>query len=143
LKQQKADLDSVMDALKMRGHRITPQRRAIVGEILSSNGHISALGIAQKLAKKMPGVNASTVYRTLDLLEEIDIVSHSHLGAGAEYHLTGEHEHVHLVCSNCDRTESLSLEELEPFRKMLVKGHGFQPDFTHFAIAGLCSKCRD
>ena len=143
MKQEKADLDSVMDTLKLRGHRITPQRRAIVDEILSSDGHISALDIAQKLAKKMPGVNASTVYRTLDLLEEIDVVSHSHLGAGAEYHLTGEHEHVHLVCSNCGRTESLSLAELEPFRKRLMKDHDFKPDFTHFAIAGLCSRCRD
>jgi Fur family transcriptional regulator, ferric uptake regulator len=139
----KGDVGSVLDTLKDRGYRMTPQRRAIITEILSSDGHISALGIAEKLAKKMPGVNASTVYRTLDLLEEIDIVSHSHLGAGAEYHLTGEHEHVHLVCSNCGRTESLSLDELEPFRKMLVKNHDFQPDFTHFAIAGLCARCRD
>lgn len=141
--ETKPQVDSVLETLRARGFRMTPQRRAIVEEILSSDGHVSALGIAQKLTKKMPGVNASTVYRTLDLLEEIDVVSHSHLGSGAEYHLTGEHEHVHLVCSNCGRTESLSLDELEPFRKMLVKNHGFRADFTHFAIAGLCSRCKD
>ena len=133
----------MLDTLKLRGYRMTPQRRAIIEEILSSNGHVSAIGIAEKLAKKMPGVNASTVYRTLDLLEEIDIVFHSHLGSGAEYHLTGEHEHVHLVCSNCGSTQSLSLGELEPFRKRLAKDHDFQADFTHFAIAGLCSRCKD
>jgi Fur family ferric uptake transcriptional regulator len=142
MKRTGPDADAVLETLKDRGHRMTPQRRAIIEEILSSNGHISAVGVAQKLAERMPGVNASTVYRTLDLLEEIEVVSHSHLGAGAEYHLTGEHEHVHLVCSNCGRTESLSLDELEPFRKMLVKNHDFVPDFTHFAIAGLCSRCR-
>jgi Fur family transcriptional regulator, ferric uptake regulator len=141
--KSKPGVDSVLDTLKLRGYRMTPQRRAIIEEILSSNGHVSAIGIAEKLAKKMPGVNASTVYRTLDLLEGIDIVSHSHLGSGAEYHLTGEHEHVHLVCSNCGRTQSLSLDELEPFRKKLAKDHDFQPDFTHFAIAGLCSRCHD
>jgi Fur family ferric uptake transcriptional regulator len=135
--------DFVLETLKQRGYRMTPQRRAIIEEILGSDGHIAALRTAQKLAKKMPGINASTVYRTLDLLEEIGVVSHSHLGSGAEYHLTGEHEHVHLVCSNCGRTESLSLDELKPFRRMLEKNHDFAPDFTHFAIAGLCSRCRD
>ena len=135
--------DDVLETLKLRGYRMTPQRRAIVEEIMSTRGHIAAPAIAQKLEKKLPGVNASTVYRTLDLLEEIGIVSHSHLGGGAEYHLTGQHEHVHLVCSNCGRSESLSLEELEPFRKMLEKNHDFLPDFTHFAISGLCSRCRD
>ena len=135
--------DAVLETLKLRGYRMTPQRRAIVDAIMSSNGHIAALQIAQKLEKKLPGINASTVYRTLDLLEEIGVVSHTHLGSGAEYHLTGEHEHVHLVCSNCHRTESLPLDALEPLRKKLLKEHDFLPDFTHFAISGLCSRCRD
>ena len=80
---------------------MTPQRRAIVGEIMAARGHISATAVSRRVRERVPGVNASTVYRTLDLLEDLGVLSHAHLESGPEYHRRSESQHVHLTCSRC------------------------------------------
>jgi Fur family ferric uptake transcriptional regulator len=136
------DVAVVLDALRARGHRMTPQRRAIVLEIMASEGHISPQEIAGRVQRRVPGVNTSTVYRTLDLLEEAGYLSHSHHERGHDYHHASEHDHVHLTCSACGHSESLSLEEIEPLRTLVARHNGFLPDFTHFAISGICARCQ-
>lgn len=121
---------------------MTPQRRAIVAEIMRTQGHISPAVLARKVQAEMPGVNASTIYRTLTLLEEAGILSHAHLEGGAEYHRAEEAGHVHLTCSNCGAEDDLSMEEAESLVRLIERHHGFQPDLTHFAIGGLCADCR-
>ena len=69
--------------------------------VLHAQGHISPTVITRKIQSEMPGVNASTVYRTLTLLEEVGVLQHSHLESGAEYHRAEEAEHIHLVCASC------------------------------------------
>jgi Fur family ferric uptake transcriptional regulator len=134
--------DSVLELLKSRGLRMTPQRRAIVAEVMTTQGHISAVSVAQRVRARVPGVDPSTVYRTLDLLEEVGVLSHTHLESGAEYHQRSESQHVHLTCSNCGAEDSLSLSEAERLRKIVAGHQGFAPDLTHFAISGLCRICQ-
>lgn len=122
---------------------MTPQRRAIVTEIMATDGHISPTDVARRVRDRVPGVNPSTVYRTLDLLEEVGVLSHSHLEAGPEYHRSGEAEHVHLVCARCGAHDSLTLDEAESLKRLIGGRRGFVPDLTHFAISGLCAACRD
>lgn len=136
------EIDGVLAMLKERGLRMTPQRRAIVVEIMAMDGHISALEVVERLKKTLPGVNPSTVYRTLDLLEEVGIVTHAHLGGSPEYHLADRHDHVHLICSRCKRAESLSDAETQPLKDRIAEHNGFLADFTHFAISGLCRDCQ-
>ncbi len=131
-----------IEVLRDRGLRMTPQRRAIVAEIMRTRGHISPTALARKVQREMPGVNASTVYRTLALLEEIGILSHAHLEGGAEYHRAEEAGHVHLTCSNCGAEDDLSLEEAEALSHLIERHREFLPDLTHFAISGLCAECR-
>jgi Fur family ferric uptake transcriptional regulator len=132
----------IADVLRERGLRMTPQRHAIVAEILRSRGHISPADLARRVQAQMPGVNASTVYRTLDMLEEAGILSHAHLERGPEYHRAGEDEHVHLVCSNCGTEDALSLQEARSLERLIGRHRGFRPDLTHFAISGRCAECR-
>lgn len=132
----------VMDLLRNRGLRMTPQRRAIVAEVMRTQGHISPTMVARRVQGDMPGVNASTVYRTLALLEEIGVLSHSHLESGAEYHRAEEAEHVHLTCSRCGAEDDLSIDEAKALHKVVERHHGFSPDLTHFAIGGLCAACQ-
>jgi Fur family transcriptional regulator, ferric uptake regulator len=134
--------DSVLDLLRERGYRMTPQRRAIVTEIMASEGHISPTDVSRRVGIRVPGVNASTVYRTLALLEELGILSHAHLESGPEYHRRSESGHLHLTCSNCGSEEALSMEEAEMLRALLAERHGFRADLTHFAISGLCARCQ-
>ena len=131
----------VMEMLRSRGLRMTPQRRAIVAEVLRAAGHISPTAIARKVQGEMPGVNASTVYRTLSLLEEVGVLAHSHLESGAEYHRSEEAAHVHLTCSRCGSEDALSLEEADALHTLIRTHHGFEADLTHFAIGGRCRTC--
>lgn len=135
-------LDDVIEILRGRGLRMTPQRRAIVAEIMRTQGHISPTELAQKVQSEMPGVNASTIYRTLALLEEVGVLAHAHMEGGAEYHRAEEAGHVHLTCSNCGAEDDLSIEEAEALVRLIESHRGFQPDLTHFAISGLCAECR-
>ncbi len=135
------DFAEVMDLLRRRGLRMTPQRRAIVSEVMRTQGHISPAQIARKVQGDMPGVNASTVYRTLTLLEEVGVLQHSHLETGAEYHKADEAQHVHLTCHRCGRDDALSIEEAQQLGDLIRHHHGFQADLTHFAITGLCAEC--
>ena len=134
--------EDVLDLLRRRGLRMTPQRRAIVAEVMRTSGHISPSEIARKVQRTMPGVNASTVYRTLTLLEDVGVLSHAHLEGGAEYHRAEEAEHVHLTCSRCGAEDDLSLAEAKALARLIQRHHGFLADLTHFAISGLCSDCR-
>jgi Fur family transcriptional regulator, ferric uptake regulator len=133
--------EDVLELLRDRGLRMTPQRRAIVAEVMRTPGHISPTAIARRVQGDMPGVNASTVYRTLTLLEEVGLLQHSHLESGAEYHRSEEAEHVHLTCSRCGADDALSLKEADALQDLIHRHHGFLADLTHFAITGLCREC--
>src|ERR1041385_6969715 len=89
----------VIQVLRSRGLRMTPQRRAIVGEIMRTQGHISPTALVRRVQGEMPGVNASTIYRALSLLEEVGVLAHAHLESGAEYHRAEEAAHVALASS--------------------------------------------
>jgi Fur family transcriptional regulator, ferric uptake regulator len=137
-----SDVDRVLDELRKRGYRMTPQREAIVAEIMRTSGHIAPQMVVHRVRRRLPGVNPSTVYRTLDLLEDLGVVSHSHFEEGAEYHRSESSDHLHLVCSGCGRAESLPSEAAGPIAALIEEHSGFAPDLTHFAISGLCSRCR-
>ncbi|MDQ3619147.1 MAG: transcriptional repressor [Actinomycetota bacterium] len=76
--------DEVLDSIRQLGYRLTDQRRAIVREVMKVQGHISPQQVVRRVQEKIPGVNASTVYRTLEMLEDAGVVAHAHLEKGAE-----------------------------------------------------------
>ena len=135
-------VDGVIETLRQRGLRMTPQRRVIVAEIMRTQGHISPTALVRKVQGEMPGVNASTIYRTLSLLEEAGLLAHAHLEGGAEYHRAEDAGHIHLSCSRCGAEDDLSLDEAAALQQLIEQHHGFRPDLTHFAISGLCADCQ-
>ena len=135
------EYNDVLDMLRARRLRMTPQRRAIVSEVMRASGHISPADIARRVANEMPGVNPSTDYRTLTLLDEVGVLQHSHLETGAEYHRSEDAQHVHLTCHRCGRDDALSLDEAGKLHALIRRHHGFEADLTHFAITGLCADC--
>jgi Fur family ferric uptake transcriptional regulator len=134
--------EPVPELLKAHGLRMTPQRRAIVAEIMAADGHITPSALAQRVRQRVPGVDPSTVYRTLDLLEQLGVLSHTHMESGAGYHRRAEAQHVHLTCSRCGSEDSLTLAEAKRLKDLVARHRGFEPDLTHFAISGLCAACK-
>lgn len=134
--------EEVESELRARGLRVTAQRRAIVAEVLAAEGHISPLSLYQQVRARLPGVNPSTIYRTLAALEATGILTHAHISSGAEYHLAAESDHVHLMCRGCGGEDALPAEETEPILALIRRTRGFEADLTHGAFWGLCAGCR-
>ena len=97
-------IHDVSATLKEKGLKLTPQRMLIVEIIHDAKGHLTADEIIRYVQAKMPGVNKSTIYRTLDLLEESGCVYKSEMGNEAIYHHDDAGHHHHLMCSLCGKT---------------------------------------
>jgi Fur family transcriptional regulator, ferric uptake regulator len=129
-------------ALKQRGLRMTPQRQLILDAVASMHGHLSAEQVYQHVVRAFPDVNISTVYRTLEVLEELGVVRHTHFHDGvAQYERTDEPQHHHMVCSRCGKDVEVELELLQPLAEQLKRRYGFEADLAHSAIVGLCRTC--
>jgi Fur family transcriptional regulator, ferric uptake regulator len=133
---------AILDRFSAAGGRRTASRQAIVEVVVGAGSHVTAEEIATAVQARFPSVNLSTVYRTLEALEELRVVDHVHLGHGrAVYHLTDE-AHQHLFCEHCERVEELPIAKLRPLFTMLERDYGFEVDRRHFAIVGRCRSCR-
>jgi len=127
--------------LRARGYRLTPQRQLVL-EAVDRLGHATPDEIAGEVRRTANGVNISTIYRTLELLEELGLVTHAHLGHGAPtYHSLAHDEHVHLVCRTCDRVTEVGPEVVADAVARLRAERGFTVDVSHFAIFGVCAEC--
>jgi Fe2+/Zn2+ uptake regulation proteins len=96
------------EELRAKGYRVTPQRQLVL-EAVTALEHGTPEEICTAVQRTAQGVNISTVYRTLELLEELSLVKHAHLGHGPPtYHLAVDAEHVHLVCRGCGAVSDVS-----------------------------------
>ena len=128
--------------LRDRGYRITPQRQ-LVFEAVVALEHSTPEELLARVQSTAAGVNLSTVYRTLEVLEEVGLVTHTHLGHGAStYHPAAATQHLHLVCRACGSVEEADASLADDFVGRLERAHGFDTDVHHFAIYGLCAACR-
>lgn len=128
--------------LKNKGYRLTPQRRIILGILHDTRSHLTAEDIFSQVQTRFTGVNKSTVYRTLELLESLGLVVKSELGSSHIYHHAEESHHHHLVCRRCGRVMNCDEDVLLPLENSLLKRHGFSTELHHHVIQGLCSDCR-
>ncbi|MFC1942583.1 Fur family transcriptional regulator [Chloroflexota bacterium] len=128
--------------LKANGLKLTPQRRMILDIIHGSGEHITAEEILSDVQARVPGVNKSTIYRTLELLEELGCVFKSELGDRFIYHHAEEGHHHHLVCRKCGRNLDCPEGLFRTVERALDKELGFQVDFKHVMMRGICRECR-
>jgi Fur family ferric uptake transcriptional regulator len=135
--------DSLADLLHARGSRVTPQRQLVIEQVLATRGHIVPEAIYLEVSRRFPNINRSTVYRTLQLLEQMGLISHAHVEEGStRYHRAEDPAHMHLVCHSCGAIQEIEdLSVGEPLRQSLQERYGFQSDLTHLAIAGRCRSC--
>ena len=128
--------------LRTRGLRWTPQRRVILEVLAGVDGHVTGADLVEGCRALDPATTPSTVYRTLDVLEEIVLVSHSHGLAGRqEFHVNPTADHGHLVCSSCGGSWELGTDEVRPLAQGLRDTRGFAVDLDHLTIEGRCATC--
>ncbi len=132
----------IVRKLTDKGYRLTPQRLMIVSAIENSDGHVSAEEIYAQVVAKYPHVNISTVYRTLELLKQLGLVTETDFGEGrVRYHPAEKGHHHHLVCTECGAVIDLDESSLSSLKSMLLREYKFSADLKHLAIFGRCAKC--
>ena len=127
--------------LRDNGFRITPQRQLVL-QAVEDLRHGTPEEILAEVQHTASGVNLSTIYRTLEVLESVGLVTHAHIGHGAPtYHAVDEHVHIHLVCDQCKSVESVPAAVADAFSSDLRVTYRFETDISHVSIHGRCSAC--
>jgi len=128
--------------LRAHGMRLTSQRERVL-DAVSLLGHATPEEIVEAVAADGgAAMSASTVYRSLDALQELGLVSHTHVDHRVpSYHLTSHATHVHLLCRRCGAVGEVPVEVADGFVASLADRTGFVADITHAAVHGLCSRC--
>lgn len=128
--------------LRARGYRLTPQRQLVL-DAVRRLGHSTPESLATEVQRTAPSVNITTVYRTLELLEQLGLVRHTHLDHGAPTYHPAEHEHIHLVCRACNAVIEQSTDLVADLVAKLADEQGFAADVGHITIFGRCQECQE
>ena len=108
-----------------------------------AQGHITAGELIERCRAADPQTIPSTVYRTLDVLEDLGLVRHGHGADGREeFHVLPDTDHGHLHCRECGSSWEIESREAESLVTSLAKVRGFTVDLSHLTVVGLCSECR-
>ena len=134
----------VREQLHARGLRWTPQRRLILDILRATQGHVSGSEIVEACRARDPETTPSTVYRTLDVLEDLGLLCHSHGPDGREeFHVLPRHEHAHLQCDGCGASWEVTSTELDGLVEGIRRSRGFEVRIEHLTITGRCPDCAD
>jgi Fur family ferric uptake transcriptional regulator len=126
-----------------KGYRLTPQRMMVLDVLHKADYHISAEEIFQQVKALYPYANISTIYRTLELLKKLDLITEIDMGDGCvRYHLLEKGHHHHLICNKCGKVIELPESLLAELKKKLIENYQFQADIKHLALFGTCSSCK-
>ncbi len=129
------------ERLRASGHRLTPQRELVLAAV-EELGHATPDQVYAQVRAQSQSINLSTIYRTLELLDELGLIRHAHLSDRAPtYHSARGHEHAHLVCRECRAVTSVAGSEMEAAMGDLVRQYGFSPDYGHLTVFGTCAEC--
>ena len=133
------------EQLRARGLRLTPQRARVLAAV-SGLEHATPEAIGARLREEAgaggSAPDTSTVYRTLELLESLGLVWHTHLGRGAPVYHAAERPHLHVVCASCGEIASAPPDLLDEAAERLAADLGFTVDVGHVALSGTCRTCR-
>ncbi|MEJ3743306.1 Fur family transcriptional regulator [Actinomycetes bacterium KLBMP 9797] len=134
---------SLPEILRSRGLRLTAQRQLVL-EAVHELGHATPEQLHSAVREVAAGVNITTIYRTLELLEDLGLVTHTHLSHGSPtYHPVSEDQHAHMVCRRCGVVREVAPETLAPLADELQRQCDFTVDIGHLAVFGTCGECGD
>ncbi len=131
------------ELLRSHGHRLTEPRRLVWDVLASAGGHLTAGEIAGRVHLANPDVNVSSVYRTLGLFADLDLIRESNLGVdgAARWEPAHPDEHFHLVCEACGDVSHHVGEIVAATRAHLSTHHGFDARSIELVATGRCDAC--
>jgi len=139
-------LESFKKLLRANNLKFTIQREVILETLYNSDEHLTPEALHHLIQKKYPALKTgiATVYRTLSLLEESNVVTSLSFGAqGKKYELGAKEHHDHLICTECGEITEFVDEEIEKRQHAITKELGFKMKDHSMQIYGICKKCQE
>lgn len=135
--------DELSDQLRVRGYRVTRPRQAVWRALSDARDHLTVEEVAARVADRQPGVNLASVYRTLALFAELDLVRESRLGDEdvTRWEIAHPDEHFHLVCEVCGQVDHHAGDLVARVVDHLRTDHRFEPWSVELTVAGRCATC--
>jgi Fur family ferric uptake transcriptional regulator len=136
------NLAAALASLRDHGLRLSSARRVVLSALFAADGPLSAEQIADGVGGRVPASDIASVYRNLETLERLGIVSHVHLGHSPSlYAIATEGEQEYLTCERCAAFTAVTPDELDEVRRAIRRRFGYVASFSHFPIVGLCEAC--
>lgn len=129
--------------LRDHGYRLTSPRWLVWSVLRSAGDHLTAEEIASRVNEADPTVNISSVYRSLTLFEDLDLVRESHLGIddSARWEIAHPDDHFHMVCRLCGSVNHHEGGLVDRIRSHLADHHAFTADNVDLVVTGVCGTC--
>lgn len=138
-----ARLEKVIARLREQGHRLTPQRMAVLKVVIGNKEHLSVEQIYGRVKVDFPMTSLATIYKTLAVLKEMGEVLEVDLGTdGARYDGNNPHPHPHLICIECGSIVDLDLADISELPAELARKTGYQIVSYRFDFFGICPQCQ-
>jgi Fur family transcriptional regulator, ferric uptake regulator len=137
------DSSPFLVALDRAGYRLTDARRAVAQLIADQVGHFSAADLVGEARARRLGIGRATIFRTLDLLSELDVVARVDLPSGEHAYIgcAGSHHH-HVICARCGRTADIEDAGLKTLVREVARQTGYRVDAHRLEMFGLCADCQ-
>jgi Fe2+ or Zn2+ uptake regulation protein len=131
----------LVNALRERGMRVTPQRVVVHRALRELDRHVTADELLDAVTDRLPNVSLPTIYATLDLLEQLGMVRRVQR-AGTTLFDPRTEPHHHLVCTSCGSVDDLELElDSAELKRAALGAHGFEPERVEAIVHGRCAAC--
>jgi Fur family transcriptional regulator, peroxide stress response regulator len=139
----KTRTEQMVEALASRGHRLTPQRLAILEVLARSEDHPTANQILSRVQRRFPMIGKATVYNTIQLLKDLDqVLELEFRDAANRYDGNIPEPHPHLVCTRCGRIDEVMDPSLHDTASRVADEVGYELQSHRFDVHGLCPSCK-
>lgn len=141
--EAEARLGEIVSSLKEHGHRLTPQRMAILRALLANRQHPTAEQVYEQVKADFPMMSLATVYKTIHLLRDIgQVLELGFSDEGKRFDAFEPHAHPHLICTRCRSIQDSELESLDKLCGQLARRTGYQIVSCRLDFFGICPKCQ-
>lgn len=145
MNQNNEALEDLKSVLKSKGMKYTEQRAIILQILTSLDEHLTAEEVHDIVKQKYPeqNIGIATVYRTLNFLEEVNLISSISFGTdGKKYEGNANQHHDHIICVSCGKIVEFYDEEIEKRQEYIASKNGFTITDHTMQLYGTCNECQ-
>jgi Fur family ferric uptake transcriptional regulator len=135
------DVEAALSVVRASGQRASAARRVILEGLFSAGRPVTAEELAGGLQGRLPSTDLASVYRGLEALEALGLVTHFHIGHSPGFYACAGHAHELVACERCGARASVDPALLDPLRDLVRRAVGFEVRFGHFPLVGMCPHC--